>query len=174
MPHGIIPAVANLTNPFDRRPFFEPLRTFGAFAFMAAVFAFACAMLWRPVMRDAASVRWPTTTATVTSSAAESCDTGSSRRAFVRFAYLVDGRNFATFNESFDEHCGDPAIAEQVAARYAVGQSLEIRYDPDHPEVAVVRPGVISGRDRMRRTAVTLALLAGFGVAWSRYRASRH
>lgn len=155
------------SNPFERRPLLDTLRPWGAFAFLAIVFVLFSAWLWRPLLRDADSTRWPATEAVVTASGTFACKYG--HEATLWFAWTVDGRYHGSGHESFASACGSAAVASALAASYPVGRRVEIHYDPARPELAVVRAGVYTRSDRVRLVAIELLLLLMLTVAWWRY-----
>ena len=146
---------------------FDSLRRWGAFAFLALVFVLANWWMWRPLLRDAASVRWPTTSAVVTMSGTFACDSG--HEATLSFGWTVDGRYHGGGHESFVTACGSAADASALAASYPVGRRVDIHYDPEHPELAVVRPGLYTRSDRARLLAIDVLMLVMVMIAWSRF-----
>lgn len=156
-------------NPFDRPSLLGTLRPLGAIAFLAAVFVGFSWWMWRPLLRDAASTRWPTTPAVVIASGTFDSECG--REATLSFAWTVDGRYHAGGHVSFSPHCGDIAIAQAIAASYPVGSKVDIHYDPEHPELAVVRPGIRSRGERAAMAGGEFAVLVLIvAAAWSRFR----
>ena len=54
------------------------------------------------------------------------------------YQYQIDGQNYKGTRISFSSSSGD---ARQIVARYPQGQSVQVYYNPDHPQRAVLVPG---------------------------------
>lgn len=104
------------------------------------------------VVRNAmASSSWPTVTGTVTASDVERQRSRSgtrrnrrktSYRANVAYEYSVDETKYASDQVSFGEYASsNPNFAQQIVNRYPKGKRVEVHYDPQQPEVAVLEPG---------------------------------
>jgi hypothetical protein len=82
-------------------------------------------------------------------------------RPEIRFTYRVDGNDYATdtWKPGGTVGSGSPKYAEGVVARYAAGQSVQVYYDPAHPDVAVLEPANRDG------AALPLVFGVAFGLA---------
>lgn len=119
-----------------------------------------------------AAAAWPTTRGRITMSQViekverETDDDGDERedtiyQPEIRFEYRVDGGAYSsnTWKPGGAVGTGSPKFAESIVARYPVGQSVAVHYDPKHPDHAVLEPD--------NRAGATAPLVAGlaFGLA---------
>lgn len=99
-----------------------------------------------PIARLALSADWPTTTGEIVESSAEPFillgRAGRITRwaANVSYTYEVGGEVYTNDDVTFreDETYNEQADAEAVTARYAPGDSVEVTYQPDAPQIAVL------------------------------------
>lgn len=107
-----------------------------------------------------ASMSWPTAKGKVLHSGVErkvstsTSNTGSGRRrrttttyeADVRYEYRVDANRYSGNKVSFGEYSSsNRGHAERIVDRYPKGKSVEVFYNPDKPDTAVLEPGVSGG-----------------------------
>ena len=95
-----------------------------------------------------ASNTWPTVGGVIVKSEIETherstSNDGSQKSETVRYPkiayeYQIDGQNYKSTRISFSSSSGD---AQQIVARYPQGQSVQVYYNPDHPQRAVLVPG---------------------------------
>ena len=102
------------------------------------------------ILQDArASASWPSVQGQVTSSVVDrSTDSegGTSYSPEVDYEYTVNDQRFSADRIKFGENSySSRRQAEDVVARYPVGQTVAVYYDPVEPETAVLEPGVSSG-----------------------------
>lgn len=115
--------------------------------------------LWHGV----ASFGWPTTQARVVSSEVE-YRRGSRRtwfryRANLRYRFEVEGRPYSGETVRFGQ--GRYLLrssAQEVVARYPVGQTVDVSYSPGDPAMATVTPG--PALDCLGRLLLFLAMVA--------------
>jgi hypothetical protein len=123
-----------------------------ALPFLAA--GIAMMVLWGiPTLQKAkTSTSWPTTRGVVIDSDMErKVDNGTGRHrsrsityhAHVTYEYAVDGTEYNCSTVSFGQYGSSSRNhALQIVNRYPVGKTIEVHYDPDRPESAVLEPGV--------------------------------
>jgi len=118
--------------------------------YLTALLALAAAMagigLWlmrRLRTQGAASLTWPSTTGTVTSSEVARYKTRGAPQfmAKVGFDYAVDGATFSGNRLRFGNYAAAEAKAKEDAAKYPVGAKVDVRYDPSSPARSVLEPG---------------------------------
>lgn len=84
------------------------------------------------------SGNWPTTRAEITISEVKKCGKGSSKRPIVEYKYIVDNKNYTSQKLIFGSAgCGD-GITNDVLEKYQVGDFVNILYDPEFPQRAVL------------------------------------
>ncbi len=100
--------------------------------------------------RFKAAQRWPVVSGKITLSKIEddfatfddNTSSGRTRRLHrpvVEFAYRVDGKDYRSRQRQLDgETSGSKTWAKGVAARYAVGSAVKVRYDPANPADAAL------------------------------------
>jgi hypothetical protein len=96
-------------------------------------------------MRETSRSRgWLKTGATIVSSRVTEYagKSGRTYRPMVIYAYSVGPARFMSSRIAFRQSASSSrAAAEGIAARYRAGTRVEIRYDPQDPEQAVLAPG---------------------------------
>lgn len=114
----------------------------------------------------AASPGWPTAPGTVLAS--EIRDTHIMRgkrevdayRAYVRYSYVVDGKNLEGDNLHFAyEPDTRRELADAVIQRYRAGASVTVLHHPHHPWVSALEPGHADGLRRRRDDRIVLLFL---------------
>ena len=104
-------------------------------------------MIWGGIVIRNASISagWPAAQGEITSSyVSESTDEdGTTYSAEIEFKYVVNDRwltadvvNFGEYGSSNMSHAGD------IVDKYPVGKVVNVYYNPDHAETAVLEPGV--------------------------------
>lgn len=64
-------------------------------------------------------------------------------RPIIIYEYAVEGVSHSAQRVAFGEYAtGDPADAEKVRDTYPKGEPVQVFYDPDSPEDAVLEPGL--------------------------------
>jgi len=102
----------------------------------------------KPILEKAqASSHWPGTTGTIqTSRVVESRGSKGRRRysAEVKYVYTVGDRSYSGDTLWFGDGCksSSPCQPRATVQRYRPGSRVTVYYDFDHPEVAVLQPGV--------------------------------
>lgn len=121
-------------------------------AFFAAVGVFALGMammrrrLWNSRMAHASS-DWPIARGRVMSSAVQtwivqSADAGPAHYTpEVAYTYSIGDRTYTGHRVAFRDPRTWQSTAEEIIAKYAVGQEVDVRYDPLEPERCVLEPG---------------------------------
>ncbi len=102
-----------------------------------------------PLLEQAkASTNWPTTEGLVLKSKMKvhrSNQSGSSTySANVNYQYQVNDSQFESDTVWFggDISTSDQSMARETVKKYPLDQKVVVYYDPDHPEIAVLEPGV--------------------------------
>lgn len=128
----------------------------------------------RNIQRSLASVHWPTTTGTVTSSETNATATRGDRRTAgsityytdTKVHYEVDGRGYSTdlvhFGQTFGS--GDSSEAALKRMRYPPNKAVTVSYNPAAPEVAALRPGLHSDAFWLVIAGLAFALPALVGM----------
>ncbi|MFH2052469.1 MAG: DUF3592 domain-containing protein [bacterium] len=92
-----------------------------------------------------ASEGWPTVTGTIISSRTQTRQTDGKNEYMpsLSYSYTVEGRNLVgsriTASEVYQKN---RQSAEEIVRRYAVGTEVQVHYDPEAPERAVLEPGL--------------------------------
>ncbi|WP_417390617.1 DUF3592 domain-containing protein [Gimesia sp.] len=102
-----------------------------------------------PLLEQArASTSWPVTTGEVLESKVKSHrssnSSSSTYAAHVVYRYQIEGKNYESQTVWFgsDVSTSDRSLAQNTVKKYPVRQSVNVYYDPRHPEAAVLEPGV--------------------------------
>lgn len=125
------------------------------------------------------SMRWPTVLGKITDvgivaeERREDDDDGRIRikalyRPDVQYAYAVGGREFHSnaWKWGWTAFYPDEASARAPVAKYAVGASIPVFYDPENPEVAILEPGNTDGRG-VQFVFGAAFVLAGILMFWA-------
>jgi len=102
------------------------------------LFPFAIWHLWKNIQMAKASTAWPAVDGVVT--AAERKRVALRLQPHVTYSYAVNGVNFTANRVSFAGAIPKKEI-DHVLARYPVGQTVTVHYQPDNPVQAVLEPG---------------------------------
>ena len=99
--------------------------------------------------RSKQSESWPYTEGEVVSSHVKSrrdSDGDTSYSAAVRYEYEVNGTAYVSRTISFGRklYFGRSSAAD-VVAMYPVGEKVIVYYDPNHPKIATLEPGISVG-----------------------------
>lgn len=102
-----------------------------------------------PLLEQArASTSWPVTTGEVLESDVKSHRSSNSNSstysAHVVYRYQSEGKNYESQTVWFgsDISTSDRSLAQNTVNKYPVRKSVNVYYDPLHPEAAVLEPGV--------------------------------
>ncbi|WP_417380019.1 DUF3592 domain-containing protein [Gimesia sp.] len=102
-----------------------------------------------PLLEQArASKDWPVTTGEVLASDVQSHRSSNSNSstysAHVVYRYQVQDKNYEAKTVWFgsDVSTSDRSLAQNTIKKYPIQQSVTVYYDPQHPETAVLEPGV--------------------------------
>ncbi len=89
-------------------------------------------------------------------------------RPDVQYAYVVDGREFHcnAWKWGWTAFYPDEVSAKAPAARYAVGTSVRVFYNPANPEEAILEPGNKDGRGA-QLVFGTMFAVAGGVMFWA-------
>jgi hypothetical protein len=94
--------------------------------------------------RGTVSIRWPAANGTIKSSSTERIGGKRVRyRINILYEYSVNGKIFTGTGVAFGLGAAGAATAGGFVARYPVGKEVKVFYSPDHPEEAVLEPGVV-------------------------------
>lgn len=125
----------------------------------------------RTAARQAASLSWPTCEGEVTRSWVHSYrdkDRDTQYMARVKYAYRIDGVGYESERIAWGGRAssGVATAAQAVVARYPVGSSLRVHYNPGKPKEAVLEPSETGGLSLMTYIGVGFAaVVAAFVVA---------
>ncbi len=102
----------------------------------------------RQMRQASASQSWPAVSGVITVSALGK-HMGNERHdsptysADIRYDYMVDDASYVNGAVQFGQvNSSDPSGARAVLKRYAVGQAVEVYYNPANPAQAVLEPGL--------------------------------
>ncbi len=124
------------------------------------------------------AARWPIVRGRIVRSSVDSykarvggARTGSlvtMHQAVTEYAYIIDGREFASTQTSFGATVAsmDKSIAESRAARYTEGQEVDVHYDPENATNAVIESKVAFAWPSFVLALVFLGLALFFGGAF--------
>lgn len=102
----------------------------------------------RSYQESRASAEWPSVEGEIRSSEVvrSSTSDGTSFRAEVTYTYRVDGQNFTGDRiQTTTVSSSNRSRAVSIQRQYPVGQSVEVFYNPERPDRALLEPGVRSG-----------------------------
>ena len=113
--------------------------------FMIVIGAGLALILSRTLLADAAdSETWPSVTGTVVTSEVETnrSGDGNSYSARIIYDYTVDGETYRAGKVTvMDGSSSRSAPARDLVEQYPVGSAVEVFYNPDVPEDAILQPG---------------------------------
>ena len=116
-----------------------------------------------------ASGNWPATEGTIVRSRIErrptTMDDPAGNRGWkeiwaLSYRYSVDGKNYS--GDNFDFRAG--SIDQDTIDRYPIGKQVQVYYDPDNPELAVLVPGPSSRTDFGAILRVIIPMIAGIAT----------
>lgn len=117
------------------------------------IFVGIIALIWGGIVlkNASASSAWPSVQGEVTESKVETKvervkknERWQNRRTYwakVHYSYSVDGAPYSGAKVSFGEYGGKEKDARQIVKRFPKGKSVDVYYDPEKPEMAVLEPG---------------------------------
>ncbi len=112
---------------------------FGVIAFAIGVAVYA--VQFRQGLRADASKKWPTSAATILSSALEQSPGNKRRyRAAVQYRYRVAGKDHESSRVFWGGSEGRQRPMASVVSSYPEGATVTIHYDPQNPAEAVIDP----------------------------------
>lgn len=118
------------------------------------------------VLRNAsASSNWPTVTGQViNSTVSENSDSdGTTYGADVYFEYRVNDQQYGSDTVSFGQFSSsDYGHARNIVNRYPEGTQVEVYYNPEDPETAVLEPGVTWSSYMLLGMGLAFICLPGF------------
>lgn len=104
---------------------------------------------WNVLGNARESVGWPTAPGMVVSAEldhSENTEGGDSWSPEISYRYLAANQERTSYAIKFGENSySDRDDAEEILARYPVGQPVLVYYDPADPERSVLEPGVTAG-----------------------------
>lgn len=97
----------------------------------------------RSVWAAHTSQHWPQTQGSVVH---VSIEKGHKGRPYelVEYAYVVGGKTYQSNGISFMSLDSDAVSPQDLATRYPIGKAVNVFYNPDAPQEAVLRPGLHS------------------------------
>jgi hypothetical protein len=134
------------------QPYFPPGAVVQGVLFFAAAGLVTLMFLISERRTATAATRWPTATGTILSSVVESHRTlAANKRSqsvvvwspVVEYSYRVLDRDYHGSRVAFGAAAaGARALAERTVARYPVGQTVAVHFNPSNPSFAVLEPRV--------------------------------
>ena len=111
----------------------------------------------------AASLTWPSTAGTIKTSSVESYRAQGGRQymAKVAYDYAVNGAPYSGDRLRFGQRAGALAAAEADVAKYAAGAPVDVRYDPDKPQMSTLE----GGQGRVSVGGIVLAIMGAGATA---------
>jgi hypothetical protein len=154
---------------FDRLAAALPARANAPVAIFAGLVGIFAVLLFALARRSAkAFASWPRASGKVVMSTVESYRQSVGRNPStvyepaVEYAYQVHGHEYRSRQITLDSRTGGlRSFAEKAAARYPVGMTVELRYDPSNPSRAALRVG------RAAEWVVLAVALVAFAIAVS-------
>jgi hypothetical protein len=124
----------------------------------------------RQGLRADASKRWPTTSATIVSSALElSPDSRRRYRAAVQYRYRVGGKDYESNRVFWGGGEGRQKHMASVVATYPAGNRVKVYCDPQNPAEAVLDPTQNAGSKPLVLYAMGLMTLGLFSFTGAVY-----
>ncbi len=139
---------------------------------MGLIFTLAGALIFYffafpPLKYAYQSKSWPTTNGTITRSEVDSWmkEGKSQYDARISYSYEVDGKKYTSpkIYSSGSYSGGNISKAKDLINEFPSGKSVDVFYDPDVPESAVLKPG-ISGKDVLMAALPLIFLIIGLAV----------
>ena len=104
---------------------------------------------WNILQSARASSTWPTVTGRVVSSevtTSSDADSDVTYQPRVTYRYAVQQVDYESYTIKFGENSYDSRRqAEQIAAKYGVGEPVTVYHHPEDPNQSVLEPGVSAG-----------------------------
>lgn len=104
---------------------------------------------WTILENAKASASWPTAQGEVIKSEVTRNTDGEGHTSYspeVTYTYFADNQSRKSYTIKFGENSyGNKRTADEIAAKYPIGKSVTVFYDPQNPEKSVLEPGVSSG-----------------------------
>lgn len=63
----------------------------------------------------------------------------------IKFSYLVDQKEYQQLLKFSGDITPSEEFSKSYVEKYPVGSSVQVYYDPDHPEIATLEPGPAQG-----------------------------
>ncbi len=102
-----------------------------------------------PLQYSATSKSWPSVTGTITRSEVKiwKRDSNTHYEPDIAYSYTVEGKKYTSSKITVGDGALDNNVskAKRLQAEYPAGKEVEVYYDPDLPESAVLQPGTKSG-----------------------------
>jgi hypothetical protein len=131
--------------------------------------------------QQSAAKSWPTVPATVVTSHIEQDTTVSARRgvrdhyrACIEYQYTVGGAVYTGTDLWFDSEpeSTNRLDMEKLTAEYAIGKTINVYYDPEEPQSAVVIPEKNATLVKCAMAGGVLSLIIGALLAWNGVRST--
>jgi len=102
-----------------------------------------------PLQYSATSKSWPSVPGTITKSEVQvfKRDGNTHYQPDIAYSYTVEGKKYTASKITVGDGALDNNVtkAKRLQAEYPAGREVDIYYDPDLPESAVLQPGTKSG-----------------------------
>lgn len=117
------------------------------FALVGAAIFFFFAL--PPLQYSATSKSWPSVPGTITKSEVQvfKRDGNTHYQPDIAYSYTVEGKKYTASKITVGDGALDNNVskAKRLQAEYPAGKEVDVYYDPDLPESAVLQPGTKSG-----------------------------
>ncbi|MBN1416262.1 MAG: DUF3592 domain-containing protein [Bacteroidales bacterium] len=129
-----------------------------------------------PLQYAAASKSWPAVPGTITRSEVKvwQRDGNTHYEPDIAYSYMVEGKRYSSSKITVGDGSLDNNVkrAKSLQAEYPAGKEVDVYYDPDLPESAVLQPGTKSG-DLMLAGISALFFFVGLLAVYQGVKAKR-
>jgi hypothetical protein len=129
-----------------------------------------------PLQYSSTSKSWPSVPGTITKSEVQvfKRDGNTHYQPDIAYSYTVEGKKYTAYKITVGDGSLDNNVskAKRLQAEYPVDKEVEVFYDPDLPESAVLQPGTKSG-DLMLAGISALFFFVGLLAVYQGVKAKR-
>lgn len=150
---------------------------FGAWIVLGTV---GTVMFSQELLSYQGSEKWPSTTGQITLTQVRSSRSSKGTTSYypeVTYSYQAEGQSFSSHQETvINRRMGSPAEAESyLSQNYAAGKPVTVYYNPRHPEMSLLRPGVGFSDYAMTLLPASFIIIGAlaWGLSWRRWRRMR-